>query len=506
MAILDLRRAKNIVVLGGGTAGWFAALSLRRLFSPAVSVKVVESSKIPIVGVGEGGLLNFIDALERNNIDVTDFIAKTGAAYKWGFSYEGWRGLPENDQYYHLFADQNAPATQWKTRGFHPLVSAMIAKNIPLNFALRGFLAIHNNATQEQAKTVLDSGKADIRTSLHFDSYKTATYLKDIALSRGVIHVDAEVLDITRDESGHVRALKAQDQNIETDFVIDASGLSRKIIGQVDAPWRSFSEYLLMDSAVPFYMPHPKKNPMLVTRAIAMPAGWMWQIPLQHRVGAGYVFSSQHSSPEQAIQNIQTTLGFEIEPHRTIRFESGCFEKVWVKNVMALGLSSGFVEPLEATSIGQMLEQLRNLERLLLNSNALLSEANIREFNEGNYASWLGIRDFLRMHYDVPRQDNAFWQDVARMPMPQSYLEFKEMWQQRTPRELDVVQYVKSGWGGIFHPVNWMMVAAPLGIISETAARNELYGLKEADQLKINEWLQQFFKPVQQQVGSQQPL
>ena len=495
MAILDLRGAKNIVILGGGTAGWFAALTLRRLFSPAVNIQVIESTKIPIVGVGEGGLLNFINTLERNEIDVDDFIEKTGATYKWGFSYEGWRGYPENDRFYHLFADQNSSATKWQTRGFFPLISGMIAKGVPLHFALRGSVAIHNNATQEQAKIIIKSGKSDIRTSLHFDSYKTAQYLKDVALARGVTHIDTKILNFDRNEAGNVCMLKGQDQDIPVDFVIDASGLHRKIIGQMDACWHSFSEHLLMDSAIPFYMPHPQKNPLLVTRAIAMPSGWMWQIPLQHRVGAGYVFSSKHSTPEQAAQDVQTMLGFEVEIQRTIRFESGCFEKVWIKNVMALGLSSGFVEPLEATSIGQMLEQLRNLERMLMTTNALISEVNIQTFNEANHASWLGIRDFLRMHYDVPRKDNAFWQDVSNMPMPQSYLEFKEVCQHRSPRELDILQYVKSGWDGIFHPVNWIMVAAPLGIIPNSAARNELLVLSKEEQLKAYEWTQQFFKP-----------
>lgn len=269
-------------------------------------------------------------------------------------------------------------------------------------------------------------------------------------MARGVTHIDTKILNFDRNEAGNVCMLKGQDQDIPVDFVIDASGLHRKIIGQMDACWYSFSEHLLMDSAIPFYMPHPQKNPLLGDTCHRHAFRLDVANPVTTPCRTGYVFSSKHSTPEQAAQDVQTTLGFEVEIQRTIRFESGCFEKVWIKNVMALGLSSGFVEPLEATSIGQMLEQLRNLERMLMTTNALISEANIQTFNEANHASWLGIRDFLRMHYDVPRKDNAFWQDVSNMPMPQSYLEFKEVCQHRSPRELDILQYVKSGWDGIF--------------------------------------------------------
>ena len=152
--------------------------------------------------------------------------------------------------------------------------------------------------------------------------------------------------------------------------------------------WNSFKDFLLLDSAIPFHIPHQDQAPELLTRASAMNAGWMWQIPLVNRIGAGYVFSSQHINEEQAIDEIQQYLGFKIEPHKTLKFEPGHFEQVWQKNVMALGLASGFVEPLEATSIGQMLEQLRMFTNVLVNSGLVVSDLSIQQFNQANAASW----------------------------------------------------------------------------------------------------------------------
>jgi tryptophan halogenase len=232
-----------------------------------------------------------------------------------------------------------------------------------------------------------------------------------------------------------------------------------------------------MNSAIPFHMPHPLKNPMLVTRAIAMNAGWMWQIPLQERVGAGYVFSSAHLSEDQALAELEKYLGFPVEPQKTLRYDGGCFENVWIGNVIALGLSSGFVEPLEATSVGQMLEELRNLERVLRQSRGIVSDKAIREFNEANLKSWQGIRDFLRMHYDCARSDTQLWRDVAATPLPDSYREIKECWQYRSPRLLDVESYAANGWNGIFHIINWMFVGGGLGNISAEGSGYDLMSL-----------------------------
>jgi tryptophan halogenase len=486
--MLNLRNATRAVVIGGGTAGWFAALSLRRMFAPRVEVRVIESPDIGIVGVGEGGLLNLLDALRRNGIDLNDFVRETGAAFKLGFCYEGWRTGAEGDRYYHLFGRLGLQETDWMEGGFQPLLSGMVREGIELHRYIPGFAAIATNATQREALAMLRLGASSgLSASFHFDSHKLADYLRRVAVSRGVVHQQARVDELLCDAQGMACGVQIDDgEIIDLDMLIDASGLARMGIGKkLGVRWRSFSEHLLLDRAVPFHMPHPQQNPSLVTRAIAMPAGWMWQIPLAERVGAGYVFSSAHTDEAQVIDEIHRRIGPDVEPMRMLRFEPGHFEKVWVGNVMAVGLASGFVEPLEATSIGQMLEQLRNFERIVIAGNGVVSGHLIDGFNEANARCWSGIRDFLRMHYDCPRRDTAFWRDVAALPLPPSYAELKQCFQQRTPRLIDVQNYAIHGWQGIFHVINWLFVAAPLGVVPPEAAAAELASLPAASRQRV---------------------
>ncbi len=489
--MLNIKKAKNIVIVGGGTAGWFAALTMRRMFSGAATVRLIESSKIGIIGVGEGGILNIMTALRRNGVDIDDFMAATGATYKWGFAYEGWRTGQPDDIYYHLFGLAKHKVHEQRN-GYFPYLSAMVNQKIPMHRYMRGFEAVQGNASQQEARRLLDSGQTDLLSSVHFDSHKVAAYLRKIALQRGVVHTDAKVLDTLQDASGAVKEIVTTQGHFQADFVIDASGLSRLIIGKLDAQWESFSDHLLMDRAIPFYMKHPKPHPYLVTRALAMQAGWMWQIPLVRRVGAGYVFSSKFTTPEDAVAEIRATVGDDVEPQRVIAFDPGCYRRVWMGNVVALGLSSGFVEPLEATSIGQMLEQLNNLEKTLLLNYGVVPQKTIDGFNAANHASWLGIRDFLRMHYDQTRQDNPFWRAASSAPYPESYRQLRECWKLRTPRDMDIAQYHPYGWSQLFHVLSWMYVGSAMGVVSPESTLDELMSLPQEEQDQLRKFVASF--------------
>lgn len=257
----------------------------------------------------------------------------------------------------------------------------------------------------------------------------------------------------------------------------------------MNTPWVSFKKYLLLDRAIPFHIPHQRMNPELVTRATAMKAGWVWQIPLKERIGAGYVFSSRHTNEKEAIQEIETYFKTKIEPQGTLKFEPDHFSQVWQGNIVALGLASGFVEPLEATSIGQMLEQLRMLAQTIVRCGWLVSDLSIEQYNQANTACWEGIRDFLRMHYDCPRRDTQFWKDIAATPYTENYKIIREIFSQRLLRNEDLKGYTLYNWQGIFYAINWMFVAQALGLISKQGCLDELKLLPQDKLYEIGQYI-----------------
>ena len=191
--MLDLRNIKTISIIGGGTAGWFAALTIRKLFAKNIVVQVIESPKIGIVGVGEGRLINLVHALNHLNIPTSEFMKEAGAAFKWGFCYEGWNTGQRNDEFYHLFPNPSVSPFAMNLNGYHPQVSALIAKKIPLCNATIAFKAIQKRATQQETAQILTGGQAGISSSIHFDSHKAAGYLAKVAVERGVQHIQTKV-------------------------------------------------------------------------------------------------------------------------------------------------------------------------------------------------------------------------------------------------------------------------------------------------------------------------
>ncbi|HRM14770.1 MAG TPA: tryptophan 7-halogenase [Acinetobacter parvus] len=486
--MLNLRHIKKICVLGAGTAGWFAALELRKSFGSSVQIELISAPEIPIVGVGEGGIVNFIDALIRLDIPLLEFLNETGAVHKLGFVYEGWctSHQDKNDFFYHMFPVINQERL-WQKQGYFPLLSAMTNHSIPVSHIVDSIALREKNISQHALTQMLVNGENKLfDSSFHFDTYKVGQYLRKIALRRGITHKQGLVKEIIQDaETGHVTSILVNDEKIALDFLVDASGFSRLVIGKkFNSHWQSFNKYLPMNTAIPFHLKHQQSNPDLVTRATAMSSGWVWQIPLQERIGAGYVFDSNFLTPEQAVDEVQNWLGHRIEPISTIRFEAGFYEKVWQKNVLAVGLASGFVEPLEATSIGQMLMQTELFAITLSQSDYVISQAAIDDFNEQNAQSWRGIRDFIRMHYDTGRADTAFWQAAQKLPLSDQYTALKQAWQYRTPRSIDFIQY-KMGNNAHFGVYSWLAIGQAVGIIPLEATVEELLALQPEQRQKL---------------------
>ncbi|WP_182418043.1 tryptophan 7-halogenase [Bartonella sp. HY038] len=480
--MLDLRSIKKVAVIGGDIAAWLAALTFRRQFGPLVEITVFDDETQPIADMCEGGLVNLLSTLQRNQIQMDEFYSTVDATFKIGTKFENWRSNGENEAYYHLLPkkDANVPELTLEAFGTNPLLISRIASLQNLHDFFPGFKLIQQNASQYDAAAELQTANTGLALSFHFDRYKFKNFLKSKALNRNIKQSAIEVRQLLLSENGNVAAIKIDEAILPTDFVIDASGVKRLGIGATYGQnWRSFSDQLINDKAVTFSLQQKSKNPQFFTTARAMKSGWIWQSPLRQYVGAGYVFSSRHSSADHAADEIEALFGNSVTFEGVLNFNQGNFERIWCNNLIALGAAAGFVEPLEAASIGQSLETLRNIERIINNCRGVIGQNIIDGFNIANNQSWNEICDFLRLHYDTPRDDTAYWRDVQYLPRSPQYQEFSACCAQRVPRVIDIEAYTSNSWLPIFHIINWLLVAAPLGIINPHAARAELETLPE---------------------------
>jgi len=471
--MLNLSNVNRVVVIGGGTAGWLAALEMRHTFPASVTIELVESEAIGILGAGEGTVPNFLSAMHRYQIDPEKFIAETQATYKLGVEFEGWTG--SDHFYHHLFSfhSESVEISSWRENGVYPLMSGLIEQGIPLAAVPAASRWIRKQAGQAEVADALSQSEAE-GFAYHFDAQLVAKFLRRHAESQGVLRTNATVSDIEFDSAGHVVAAVTDVGRIAGDFFIDATGMARLVLQKkMQVAWESFSEYLILDSALPFLLPHDRPNPPLVTQSIAMRAGWMWVIPTGGRLGCGYVFSSKHISREEALAEVEAHWGMPIKPINHIRFSPGRLHQCWLNNVMAVGLSSGFVEPLEATSIGQTVDQLISFGDLLQETHFVLPAQLIDVFNRKVSAYWDGILDFLVLHYDTARSDTPFWQAVQRLPRPERYMELKRLFQMRLPREVDLIPYELFG-RHLFGLASWVSVGAAMGVMPPEAGGKDL--------------------------------
>ena len=344
----------NIVVVGGGTAGWLTALYLKDKFKDS-KVTLIESNEIGILGAGEGSTANLKTFLNDLGISDEDLIKNCEATLKIGIDFENW--TDDNSSYFH-----------------------------PLQYDTRFIVPIH---------------------SFHFNARLLAHYLKNLSVERGVIWIEGIVLEPIINQDEEIIGLKTNEAIIDADFVFDCSGFKRLLIGNYYKPkWISYKKHLMVNAAIPFFIENMEKDLYTKTRSIAMKNGWMWQIPLQTRKGCGYIFDNNEITEEEAKNEVREFLGLDVQFNRLIKFEPGCYEEVWIKNCIAVGLSGGFLEPLEATSIMTTVIQLDVFYKMLSkNKTAKNYNELVREVNDQNML-------FIYYHYFGKRDDSNFWKKV----------------------------------------------------------------------------------------------
>jgi tryptophan halogenase len=314
--------------------------------------------------------------------------------------------------------------------------------------------------------------------SLHFNATKLASTLREIGDGRGVKIVEDEVKNIKQDKDGNISQLVLEKNDVlEVDFVFDCTGFHRLIIGNLyDAEWISHEEKLPVNSAVPFFLPIEENIPSY-TEAIAMNYGWIWKIPLQSRYGCGYVYDSSLISEEEAIKELEKYLGFEPEYPRKdkggFKFNAGYYKTPWVKNCIAVGLSAGFIEPLEATSIWTSIISITNCMSNL-NSLENIKEDIVKEFNEAFVEVNEEVVDFIHLHYLTKREDTEFWKKLKDSSKCSNFL--KKSLDSQEYRVWDYKDFSKT----IFPLGSWISVAEGLGLINknvykETYESNRVY-------------------------------
>jgi tryptophan halogenase len=408
---------RRIVVVGGGTAGWMTAAALARFCVPGFAVTLVESDEIGTVGVGEATIPSIREFNAALGLDEAEFLAATGGTYKLGIAFEGW-GRPDKG-YVHAFGLIGAalgvvPFHHYWLRGLKLGISKQLGHYILHTIAIAGNRFAH---VERPAGSVLPP----LPYAYHFDASLYAKFLRGYAEKRGVVRQEGKIVAVERNQqNGDVGAvLLANGTHIEGDLFVDCSGFRGLLIEQeLEAGFEDWTHWLQCDRAVA--VPCARVDPLMpLTRSIARKAGWQWRIPLQHRIGNGHVFSSRRISEDEAAATLLANLdGKPMADPRTIRFVTGRRRKTWVRNVVAIGLSSGFIEPLESTSIHLIQTGINRLLELLPAGE--ISEAARADYNSRSAFEMERIRDFIILHYHAnQRAGEPFWDELRTMDVPE---------------------------------------------------------------------------------------
>jgi tryptophan halogenase len=407
---MEEQRVKRVVIAGGGTAGWVAAAALVRHLGPLLEITLVESDEIGTVGVGESTIPTTRTFHGLLGIHEDAFVAATNATFKLAIQFENWGRV--GDRYLHAFGSVGRGT--WIADFQHFWFAARA------NGLGRGYEDYSLEAQAALAQKFKGGADSPLSYAYHLDATAYARFLRGLAEPAGVTRIEGKISRVERDaETGDIAALVLEDgTRIAGDLFIDCTGFRALLIEQtLETGYDDWSHWLATDSALAVQTV-PTGPPVPYTRAIAHQAGWRWRIPLQHRVGNGFVYCSDHLGEDEARARFKGELEGELlfEP-RLIRYRTGVRRKAWNRNCIALGLAGGFLEPLESTSIHLIKIAVT---RLIQNFPfAGISRPLVDRYNRLSRAEWEQVRDFIILHYHATeRDDSAFWQQCRTMDVP----------------------------------------------------------------------------------------
>jgi tryptophan 7-halogenase len=416
---MNPERITEIVIVGGGTAGWMAAAALSKVLTPEYRIQLVESEEIGTVGVGEATIPMiklFNTALE---LDESEFVRRTQGSFKLGIEFVDWGRI--GDSYIHGFGKIG------QDLGLVPFYHYWLKEHRkgragPLDAYSINTWAARQNKFMRAISDRPNSPLADIAYAYHFDASLYARFLREYAEARGVRRIEGKVVDVAlRGEDGHVESVVLdRGERVAGQLFLDCSGFRGLLIEQaLHAGYEDWTHWLPCDRAVA--VPCASGGPLTpYTRSTARSAGWQWRIPLQHRVGNGHVFSSAYMSEDEATAILLANLeGEPLAEPKVLRFVTGRRRKTWDRNVVSVGLAGGFMEPLESTSIHLIQSTVARLTAFF--PHAGFEPADVAEFNAHTDLEFEKIRDFLILHYHATeRDDSPFWDYCRTMDVPES--------------------------------------------------------------------------------------
>jgi tryptophan 7-halogenase len=467
---------KHIVIVGGGTAGWLSALIIQSSAARAglpVRLSIVESSRIPTIGVGEGTTAVFRVMLKHLGFDEFEFLRETGATIKFGIRHKDWRRIgvtydgPIDDPHLVVQPPEGAPPA------FLDVFSVAAGRPVAQTHLFAHLMERQKGPFARRPDgSLIPAGP--FHHAFHFDQSLVGKYLRTKA--KGIDMVDAEVVGARKDaETGDIEALELDGgAELAGDFFIDCTGFRKRlIVGEMGGKWHSYAKDLPVNRAMPFWLDHnPDADIAPYTLAWAREAGWMWAIPTQERMGCGYVYSDHHLTPEGARAEIERALGRPIEPRADLKFDIGRLDQPWISNCLAVGLSSSFLEPLEATSIHgtvvQMMLFTQEHLRALVEGRDPLREA----YNAAVTRQVDDFRDFIGLHYVSERDDTDFWRGVKADFVGARIRERLELWHREMPQRAHFVPFP----GGLPHMEEQLHypVLDGLGLLDQAVARKAM--------------------------------
>ena len=487
-------RIRKVVIAGGGTAGWVAACALTHQFRELLDIVLVESEQIGTVGVGESTIPTIRTFHRLLGIDEREFLSSVAGSFKLSISFENWKH--QGDHYFHPFG-QTGLGT-WSCEFHHFWLDSLRRgmKSALGDYCLETVASrVNRFALPEQAdgggqqwsmrwtKAPTSVERNDLSYAYHFDAALYAAFLRRKSEGRGLTRIEGKIREVRQDAAnGNVTALVLEDgQVVDGDLFIDCTGFRGLLIEQtLKTGYEDWNNWLPSDRAVALQT-ESVEPAVPYTRAIAHEAGWRWHIALQHRVGCGWVFSSAHMSDDEAAAKLKAAVNAPIVRDAWIvPFRTGRRLKAWNRNVVALGLASGFIEPLESTSIHLTLSAVARLIHLFPHEG--IDESLVQRYNDVSRAEMEHVRNFIIMHYHLNQRDEPLWKECREMKVPDELAHRIALFRDRA--------FAWQGEDELFRLDSWTHVMLGQGVVPKDH-HLLAQGLKDADMARLFEAIRQ---------------